>query len=117
MYAWADDVNQKSAEHLESLRQAELGILYVGLESGSDVCNKGVSKTDMLKAFDTLDRLGIGYGLSSILGLGGHRLWREHAMEAADLYNRLPEVDPRHDVNPCDRLPCTRILQREGSMF
>ena len=92
MYARADDINSKSAESLKALKQNGLNTVYVGLESGDDkvlrLCNKGVSADEMLKAFGALDQAGIFYGLTSILGLGGKPLWREHAVNTGKLFSR-----------------------------
>lgn len=93
LYARAEDVNRKTAAELETLRQMGLCDLHIGVESGSDtvllLANKGETADDLLRAFGKLDEAGIGYLVTSILGLGGRQMWKAHAIETARLYNRI----------------------------
>lgn len=93
MYARADDVNRKSTEELRLLKQMGLCDLHIGVESGSDtvlmLANKGETAEELLRAFRKLDEAGIGYLVTSILGLGGRELWKAHAIETARLYNKI----------------------------
>lgn len=93
MYARADDVLAKSEEALADLRAAGLSALHIGLESGSDSillerC-KGLTMQQMLEAFRKLDRAGIDYHVTVILGLGGRNYSRLHIMETARLLNKM----------------------------
>lgn len=92
MYARADDILRKTDEQLTHLRANGLHTLYVGVESGNaqvlDRCKKGETPELILQQLQRLDRLGIQYGLSSILGLGGVELWQQHAQDTAALYNQ-----------------------------
>lgn len=96
MYARADDILRKTDEQLEKLRLAGLHTVYVGVESGNaqvlSMCHKGETPELIVEQLHRLDRLGIQYGLSSILGLGGKKLWQQHAKDTAALYN---QVHPR----------------------
>lgn len=93
MYARADDVLRKSDKQLEKLRAAGLHTVYVGVESGNaqvlSMCNKGETPELIVDQLLRLDRIGIEYGLSSILGLGGKARWKQHAKDTAALYNRV----------------------------
>lgn len=93
LYARAEDVNRKSMEELRALKQMGLCDLHIGVESGSDtvllLANKGETAEDLLRAFGKLDEAGIGYLVTSILGLGGRQLWKAHAIETARLYNKI----------------------------
>lgn len=92
MYARAEDVLHKGVEELSALKAAGLEELYIGIESGCDavleLCRKGVTAREQLAALQKLDGLGIAYSLSSILGLGGQALWRQHAVETGEFYAR-----------------------------
>lgn len=92
MYARFDDVLRKNDEELKQLREAGLTDLHMGFESGSDMIlltmNKGVTTQDILEAVRKMDRAGIGYHFTIILGLGGKQLTIPHAMETARLLNR-----------------------------
>ncbi len=93
MYARAEDILRKTPEQLQTLKELGLTDLHVGVESGSDtvlaMVDKGETVFDLLNAFQMLDQAGIGYLVTSILGLGGKHLWKSHAIETARLYNRI----------------------------
>ena len=93
MYARADDILRKTPEQLQTLRELGLTDLHIGVESGSDtvlaMAEKGEAVCDLQNAFQMLDQAGIGYLVTSILGLGGRHLWKSHAIETARLYNRI----------------------------
>ena len=78
-------------------KKAGLSDLHLGLESGSDpildVMNKGVTSADMRKGFHMLDRAGIGYYVTVILGLGGRTFSRLHAIETAKFLNTIHPKD------------------------
>lgn len=99
MYARADDVSHKSDEQLTALRAAGLQTLYIGVESGNlnilRMFHKGETPQEIIAALRRLDKIGIQYGLSSILGLGGTDLWRENALDTAALYNQVKPVSIR----------------------
>lgn len=93
MYGRADDILHKTDEQLEELRTGGLDTVYVGIESGNRQvlkdCRKGEIPEEIIQQLHRLDKIGIKYGLSSILGLGGIELWREHALDTAKLYNQV----------------------------
>lgn len=93
MYARADDVLRKTPDQLQTLKELGLTDLHIGVESGSDtvlaMVEKGETVFDLLNAFQKLDQAGIGYLVTSILGLGGKHLWKSHAIETARFYNRI----------------------------
>lgn len=93
MYARTKDVLKKGAADLQQLKDLGMGDLYIGLESGSDRilrwCRKAVDTATMKEGFDLLDKLGIPYSLSSIIGLGGRELCAEHAIHTARLYSSI----------------------------
>lgn len=93
MYGRADDVLHKTDSQLKSLRQAGLHMVYIGVESGNREIlkntRKGETPEEIVRALHKLHEMQIHYGLSSILGLGGQEMWRRHALDTADLYNRV----------------------------
>lgn len=93
LYGRADDIAGKSDEQLSWLHEAGLDTVYVGVESGNPqvllACNKGETPEEIVLQLHRLDAAGIRYGLSSILGLGGTALWREHARDTAALYRQV----------------------------
>ena len=94
-YARAHTITRRKPEHLLKLRQAGLNRIHVGLESGSDevlaLVKKGVDARRQVDA--GLRVKGAGMELSEYLmpGLGGRRLWRQHATQSARV---LSAMDP-----------------------
>ncbi len=93
MYARADDINRKAWADIMEMKNLGLADLHVGVESGSDrilaMMDKGETTGHLLKAFDTLDSCQIGYHVTAIPGLGGKTLWREQALQTAELFNKI----------------------------
>lgn len=69
---------RKSDEDILLLKSMGLCDLHIGVESGSDsileMVNKGITSFDTLTALQRLDKLGVGYYLTIILGWGGKDL-------------------------------------------
>lgn len=99
MYARADDITGKTDGQLEDLRREGLDTLYIGVESGNArilaSCRKGETPEEIIAVLHRLDKAGIRYGLSSILGLGGAEMWRQNATDTAALYNQVSPVSIR----------------------
>lgn len=93
MYATAKDILRKTPEELAELRQLGLGIVYVGLESGSDEIlrrvNKGMDSQTMIDGVLRARQAGIKTSVMVIAGLGGAELWEEHARESARVLNTM----------------------------
>lgn len=87
IYAGPKDILSKSAGDLKKLREAGLGILYFGLESGSDrvlsMVRKGVTAAQMVEAGRKVLDSGLALSVTVIIGLGGPDLSEEHAIETA----------------------------------
>ncbi len=96
-YAYAKDVRDKSVEDLTRLREAGLGIVYLGLETGDDDllrwCRKGVDSKEMIEACLKIRDAGIKLSLTIILGLGGLEHSKQHAIATAKALN---EIDPEY---------------------
>lgn len=87
IYAGPKDILSKSSGDLKKLREAGLGILYFGLESGSDrvlsMVRKGVTAAQMVEAGRKVLDSGLALSVTVIIGLGGPDLSEEHAIETA----------------------------------
>lgn len=93
MYSRIDDILRKSPDELSLLHSRGLRALHIGVESGSDSilaeCNKGITSNDTVKALLRLDEAGINYYVTIIPGLGGRNFSRLHAIETANMLNRV----------------------------
>ena len=97
IYGNASDILRKSLEDLEELRKRKLGIIYLGLESGSDevlqFIEKGATSQEMIEAVKKAQGVGIDLSVIAILGMGGRGLSEHHARETARVLN---EMNPRY---------------------
>lgn len=96
-YANARDILRKSDADLELLCQKKLGILYLGLESGSDQVlervNKGATAAEMIEAVQRAKRAGMRVSVIALLGLGGPELSTEHARATGKVVSAM---DPQY---------------------
>jgi radical SAM superfamily enzyme YgiQ (UPF0313 family) len=102
VYAHAKDILKKSDNQLRDLSDAGLKIAYVGFESGNDYLlkqiHKNATKEDFINAARKLIKANITLSATFINGLGGsnnHELSKEHAIESADLVNKICPSDDR----------------------
>ncbi len=94
-YGRSKTAAKKKLEELIQLRQAGLSRLHIGLESGYDpllkYMDKGVTAADHIKGGRNVVKSGISLCEYVLLGLGGKRMWREHATQTARV---LSQIDP-----------------------
>ena len=90
-YCLPRNLAKKSVEDLVQLREAGLGILYVGMESGDDEVlkriNKGESWESTRSALTKIREAGLTSSVMVLNGLGGETLSRQHAINTATLCN------------------------------
>lgn len=93
IYGSPQDLLRKSVEELSELKRLGVGIVYLGIESGSDEIlkriNKGVNSTQMIEAGQKVVLSGIELSVMIISGLGGKEKWKEHAIESARVLNAI----------------------------
>ena len=96
-YGTAQDILRKTEEDLRKLREAGLGIVYVGAESGDneilEYIHKGVTEEEVIAAGQKLKRCGIQTSVTLISGLGGRGRVRQHALSCARL---VTEMNPEY---------------------
>ncbi|MBA7670621.1 hypothetical protein ES703_78767 [subsurface metagenome] len=94
-YARSKTAAKKKLEELIELHEAGLSRLHIGLESGYDpllqYMDKGVTATEHIEGGRKVVASGISLCEYAVLGLGGRRMWREHATQTARVLN---EIDP-----------------------
>ncbi|MCL2202157.1 MAG: radical SAM protein [Oscillospiraceae bacterium] len=92
-YGRASQILSKSEAELEALREAGLGIVYIGAESGSDevlsrVC-KDETAEDTIKAVQKAEKSGIAASVTFILGLGSRELMAQHATKTGEMISEM----------------------------
>lgn len=94
-YGRSDTAARKTLEELIELKEAGLSRLHIGLESGYDplleYMEKGVTTAKHVAGGKKIVASGISLCEYVLLGLGGEKMWREHALETAKALN---EIDP-----------------------
>lgn len=97
IYGSPKSILNKSTKDLENLRSLGLGIIYLGVESGSEKIlqsiNKGVDIEQMIDAGQRVVASGIELSITLISGLGGKEDSLEHARESAKIIN---EINPHY---------------------
>jgi len=93
VYGRASNILSKSAGELEQLRDAGLGIVYIGAESGSDEVlrrvNKGESTGQIIESVQKAENAGIQTSVTFILGLGSTELMAEHAAKTGEMISAM----------------------------
>jgi len=95
LYANTKNILGRSVEELIRLREAGLGILYLGIESGDDELldwmKKGSTSSEMAEAGLRVKHAGIKLSVTVLLGIGGAERSEEHARLTGKL---LSAIDP-----------------------
>lgn len=97
VYGDSRSVLEKSVAELVELRDAGLGIVYHGMESGDDEVlrrvQKGGTRAEAIATAERLREAGITHSVMVLLGVGGAELSERHAASSASC---LTEMDPRY---------------------
>ncbi len=92
-YARSQTIASKSDDDLKAIREAGLDRIHIGLESGCDevlaMVNKGVTKEKHIIAGLKVKKAGMELSEYVMPGLGGQRFSEAHAVETADVLNRI----------------------------
>lgn len=92
-YARSKTARQRKLEELVRLREAGLSRIHIGLESGYDpvleYMDKGVIASDHVAGGKNVVAAGISLCEYVMLGAGGKKMWRDHALATADVLNQI----------------------------
>jgi len=96
-YATPQDLLRRDVAELDTLKELKLGILYTGLESGSDEVlqrvDKGLNSSQIIEAARKAKEAGIIMSMTVILGLAGIEGSEKHVEDTARV---LSEIDPEY---------------------
>lgn len=91
VYASAQNILALSKQELELLYANKLNLIYFGIETGSNLIlkkiTKGVSQSDMIEALNRASSAGIKISATLILGIGGNKYSQEHIQDSVELIN------------------------------
>lgn len=109
IYGSPKSILGKSVEELKELNNLGLGIIYLGVETGSDIIlkaiKKGVTSEEMIAAGQRVMETDIELSVTLISGIGGTKYTKEHAIESARVMN---------EINP-DYIGLLTLLIEEGT--
>jgi len=92
-YVRSKTISKKPIEELKAIQEAGLSRLHVGLETGYkpllEYMRKGVTPEEHCEAGMKVKQAGISLSEYVVLGLGGKKCWREHALETAKVLNQI----------------------------
>ena len=95
VYANAKSLKMKSIDELRELRAHNLGIAYMGLETGDDITlkniDKGATAETMIQMGRKAREAGIKLSVTVLLGIAGRERSEIHARETGRV---LSEIDP-----------------------
>ncbi|MGN0658483.1 MAG: radical SAM protein [Emergencia sp.] len=93
VYGSARDVLRKTPQELETLRDAGIGMIYLGAESGSqkvlDAVCKGVTREQMIESVHRIEEADIRASVTFISGLAGKEGWEDHAIETGKMITEM----------------------------
>lgn len=91
LYASTQNILLKSKDELEILQKNKLNLIYYGIETGSDIIlkkiTKGVSQKEIIKSLNLVSDSGIKISATLILGIGGEKYSSLHVEETAKVIN------------------------------
>ena len=97
IYATPQDVNKKTISELEELRDAGIGIIYIGAESGNEETlrdiQKGATRAEIVSAIKKIEASGIKSSVTFISGLAGRDNWKKHAIDSGTM---ISETEPSY---------------------
>lgn len=109
IYGSPKSILGKTIEELNELNNLGLGIIYLGVETGSDSIlkeiKKGVTSEEMVAAGQRVMETDIKLSVTLISGIGGTKYTKEHAIESARVMN---------EINP-DYIGLLTLLIEEGT--
>ena len=92
-YGSPSSIRLRTEEELRTLREKNLTMIYMGLESGSDqvlkLMRKGHPAAEIIEMGQKVRRCGMALSVTAITGLGGQPLLEEHAIETARAFNAM----------------------------
>lgn len=93
VYASPKSILLKSVDELKLLKENGLTMVYLGVESGDDeilsMVTKGATAEEIIEAGRKVKESGIKLSCTLINGLGGKKMWQQHAVNSAEVINKI----------------------------
>jgi radical SAM superfamily enzyme YgiQ (UPF0313 family) len=92
-YSRSRTIVRKSVDELKRIRKAGLNRIHVGLETGHDpllkLIKKGVTSEKQVEAGKKVLEAKMELSEYVMPGLGGQEMWKEHAIDTAEVLNQI----------------------------
>jgi len=92
-YASSREMSRFTDEQLRNIKLAGLDLLYIGLESGDNkvlaLMNKGTTHEEQASTCNRVKNAGFKLSVMILSGLGGRQLSHQHAINSAELLNKI----------------------------
>ncbi|RLA72281.1 MAG: radical SAM protein [Epsilonproteobacteria bacterium] len=92
VYATAQNLLVKNDDELKLLYENKLNLIYFGIETGSDVVlkkiTKGVNSSETIQSLNKASKANIKISATVILGIGGQNYSKEHIIKTANIINQ-----------------------------
>lgn len=112
IYGSARDVLRKTDEELVALREAGIGIVYLGAETGSPEILKRIKKNatreELIESVQRIEASGLRSSVTFISGIGGREHWREHAEMTGSMIS---------EMQPYYASVLTLMVEREAPLY
>ena len=120
-YARSRTIVRKSVESLTRIRKAGLNRIHIGLETAYDpllkLMKKGVTAAQQIESGRKVVKAGMELSEYVMPGLGGQKMWREHATATAEALNKInPHFIRLRSLRIPARIPLFKDL-KEGRFF
>lgn len=117
IYAAPQDLLEKSKDELTAIKEAGLGIVYLGVETGNEELltwiRKGATRDEIIRAGQRARDAGLVLSVTVINGLGGTDKMAAHALDTATLLNQIdPEYLGLLTLMVCPGTPIARQMER-----
>lgn len=90
-YASTQNLLAKSQEELQLFKDNKLNLVYYGIETGSDIIlksiTKGVGQEEIIESLNKATQSGLKVSATVILGIGGENYSKEHIEQTAKVIN------------------------------
>ena len=115
-YSRSKSIARRTPEELCEIHAAGLDRIHVGLESGCDAVldyvKKGTTGAIHIEAGRQVVAAGMELSVYIIPGLGGKKLWQEHARDTAGVINQInPHFIRLRSLRVPERIPLYKDLQ------
>lgn len=116
LYGSVQYINLKTLDELKKLKEAGLTRIHTGMESGDNdvltLMSKGFNQEELIKAGQMVKKANIELSLYYIVGVGGRKHSKNHAINSAKAFNAInPDFIRFRTILPFKDTPLYKMYQ------